>query len=268
MLGKSEVEGQDVDISFVVKPQNEDSYELQPLINKFLNYANDSYPKTEKEPTKSSVKLKFTSILSYDLVPLFSTKDPEKQVLVRSTGERIVTSVQKHTDFVRNRTQMSDKMKGVVLFNECARLMKWWRDFRCSEGNYLTEVPSIIIDVLCAKAFDKCSVMTTYAHTLAEWLTYLAHVVSKKDPIWFGSSRPTVEADRTSNWQVLDPVNPDNNLAQRFKPYEVDELGEWFENARDTLSRAIAADMTGDDNRSLDQMVSLFGNPFKNHCDE
>jgi hypothetical protein len=163
---------------------------------------------------------------------------------------------------------MSDKMSGVVLFNECVRLMKWWRDFRCSEGNYLTDVPSIIIDVLCAKAFDKCSVKTTYSHTLAEWLTYLAHVVSKKDPIWFGSSKPTVEAGRTSNWQVIDPVNPDNNLAQRLKSYEVDELGEWFKNSRDTLSRAIAADMTGDDNRSLDQMVSLFGNPFKNHCDE
>jgi tRNA nucleotidyltransferase (CCA-adding enzyme) len=127
MRGGSEVEGQDIDVPFVVKPPKEGEYQLQPMIDKFLKYADSSYPRTEKEPTKSSVKLKFTSTLSYDLVPLFATSDPEKQILVRTTGEQIVTSVQKHTEFIKTRTHKSDEKRDVVLFNECVRLMKWWR---------------------------------------------------------------------------------------------------------------------------------------------
>jgi Second Messenger Oligonucleotide or Dinucleotide Synthetase domain len=267
MRGNSEVEGQDIDVPFVVKPAAENGFALQPMVNKFLKYANDSYPQTEKESTKSSVRLKFTSTLSYDLVPLFATDDSDKQILVRSTGERILTSVQKHTDFVRKRTEKSDQKKGVVAFNECVRLMKWWRDVRCADASYLKEVPSIIVDLLCAKAFDRFSVQTTYAHTLTEWCAYLAHVVVKREPVWFTDYTQNVAADSASNWSVIDPVNSDNNLARRFQSYEVDELADWLQNARDTWNRAIAAEMMGDDNRSLEQLMILFGNPFKNHCE-
>lgn len=268
MLGNSEVEGQDIDVPFVVKPESENSFELQPMIDKFLKYANESYPKTEKEPTRCSVLLKFTSTLSYDLVPLFATNNSEEQILVRTTGERILTSVQKHTDFIRSRTEKSRQKKGVVLFNECVRLMKWWRDIRCADANYLKEVPSMIIELLCAKAFDRFSVQTTYAHTLAEWCAYLAHVVAKREPVLFTDFTRSVGAGSANSWSIIDPVNPDNNLALRFQSYEVDELAEWFQVARETWNRVIAADLTGDNNRSLEQLVTLFGSPFKNHCGE
>ena len=268
MRGDSEVEGQDIDVPFVVKPPKEGDYQLQSMINKFLKYAELSYPNTEREGTKSSVKVKFTNILSYDLVPLFATKDPEKQILVRTTGEEILTSVQKHTEFIKNRTKKSDEKKGVVLFNECVRLMKWWRDVRCAEASYLEEVPSIIIDLLCAKAFDRLSVQTTYAQTLAEWYTYLAHVVTKKEPVIFTDYSKGTATNNTDAWHVIDPVNPENNVARKLQSYEVDELAEWLQNARDGWNRAIAADLKGDDNRCLDHLVSLFGNAFKNHCED
>jgi hypothetical protein len=268
MRGDSEVEGQDIDVPFVVKPPKEGEYQLQPMINKFLKYADLSYPKTEKEPAKSSIKLKFTSTLSYDLVPMFATSDPEKQILVRTTGEQIVTSVQKHTEFIKNRTHKSAEKKGVVLFNECVRLMKWWRDTKCTKADYFKDVPSIVIDLLCAKAFDKLSVQSTYAHTLSEWCTYLAHVVSNKESVSFSDYTSRASQAISGKWCVMDPVNPENNLAQRFQGYEVDELGEWFQDARESWSRAITADEMGDDGRSLEQLVDLLGNPFKNHCDE
>lgn len=267
MRGKSEEEGQDIDVPFVVKPAEENKYELAPLINKFLKYANDSYPDTEKEPTKSSVKLKFSNALSYDIVPLFATKDRERQILVRTTGEEVETSVQKHTEFVRRRTSKSEEQKGVVLFNECVRLMKWWRDVRCASGSYLEDVPSIIVDLLCAKAFDRLSVQATYPQTLAEWFAYLAHVVTKKEAVFFTDYVKPVQPSSSSDWSVLDPVNSSNNLAARWQSYEIAELAGWFQDARDTLNRTIAADITGDDNGSLEHMVQLLGSAFKNHCE-
>lgn len=268
MRGDSEVEGQDIDVPFVVESPKEDDYQLEPMVDKFLKYAKESFPKTEKEKTKSSVKLNFTNTLSYDLVPLFATKDSEKQILVRATGEQVITSVQKHTEFIRNRTHKGDKREGIVRFNECVRLMKWWRDFRCTEASYLKEVPSILLDLLCAKAFDQLSVQTTYTQTLAEWFTYLAHIITKRENVVFTDYTQKAFTDDTSSWKVIDPVNPDNNLAQKLQAYEVDELAEWFQNSRDTWNRAIAADLNGDDNKCLDHLTILFGNPFKNHCEE
>jgi tRNA nucleotidyltransferase (CCA-adding enzyme) len=268
MRGDSDVEGQDIDVLFVVKPPKEDEYQLGSMIDKFYKYASDSYPKTEKDKTKSSVKLKFTSTLAYDLVPLFATKDPEKQILVRSTGEQIETSEQKHTEFITNRTTKSDEKKGVVRFNECVRLVKWWREVRCAEANYLKEVPSIIVDLLCAKAFDRLSVQTTYAQTMAEWFAYLAHVVKKREQVAFSDYTKVPIADTNIIWQVIDPVNPENNVANKLQSYEVDELAEWFGNGRDAWNRVIVADLGKDDTKSLEQLVGLFGNSFNNHCEE
>jgi len=268
MRGESEVEGQDIDVPFVVKPPKEGEYQLGPMVDKFEKYANSSYPKTEKDKTKSSIKLKFTSTLSYDLVPLFATKDPERQILVRTDGEYIETSEQKHTEFITDRTSKSDEKKGVVRFNECVRLVKWWREVRCADGNYLKEVPSIIIDLLCAKAFDRLSVQTTYAQTMTEWFTYLAHVVRKKEQVAFSDYAKIPPIDKTATWQVIDPVNPDNNIANKMRVYEIDELAEWFESGRDVWNRAIAADLRKEDSRSLEQLVGLFGNSLKNHCED
>ena len=268
MRGDSEVEGQDIDVPFVIKPPKEGEYQLGQMIDKFEKYANDSYPKTEKEKSKSSVKLKFTSTLFYDLVPLFATKDPERQVLVRADGERIETSEQKHTEFITNRTALSEKKKGVVLFNECVRLLKWWREVRCAKGSYLKEVPSFLVDLLCAKAFDELSVQTTYSQTMAEWFAYLAHAIRKRQPIAFSDFGKLPAIDTAVAWQVVDPVNPGNNIAKKFPSYEIDELAEWFETGRDIWNRVIAADLRNDDSRSLEQLVELFGNSFKNHCEE
>jgi len=268
MLGDSEVEGQDIDIPFVVKPPKEGEYKIQSMIDKFLKYAGLSYPNTDRNGTKSSVELKFTNTLSYDLVPLFATKDSEKQILVRSTGEEILTSVQKHTEFIKNRTEKSKEKKGVVLFNECVRLMKWWRDVRCAEASNLEDVPSIIIDLLCAKAFDRFSVQTTYAQTLAEWCTYLAHVVTKKEAVIFTDYSKEAATNAADPWRVIDPVNPENNVAKKMQAYEVDELAEWLRNASEGWNRAIAADLKGEDNKCLDHLVLMLGNAFKNHCED
>ncbi|MBI1805087.1 MAG: hypothetical protein HY033_10265 [Ignavibacteriae bacterium] len=268
LRGDSEVEGQDVDLPFVVKIDQPDSSQLEPMIGKFFHYCELSYPNTDKEKTKSSVELKFSNTLKYDIVPLFATDDPEVQILVRLTGEEIRTSVQKHTDFIKSRTKKSSEKNGVVLFNECVRLMKWWRDVRCAEANYLKEVPSIMIDLLCAHAFDELSVQPTYAQTLAEWCTYLAHVVTKRKPIVFTDYNKKKAADAANDWRVLDPVNPDNNIVKKLQSYEVDELAEWFQNARDIWNRAIAAELKGDDTLSLEHLVALFGNAFKNHCED
>jgi hypothetical protein len=169
MRGEAEVEGQDVDMPFVLSPTDANGADIDSLLDRFERYAKESYPSTSRNPTKSSVCLDFKSTkLSYDLVPMLAVEgDGEAQVLIRSDGERRRTSVQKHIEFIRSRTRESNEQKGRVKFNEGVRLVKWWREVRQSQSHALTDVPTILIDLLCAKAFDEHGVDETYTETLS-----------------------------------------------------------------------------------------------------
>lgn len=264
--GDTVIEGQDIDIPFVVKKDKETEFE--PLISRFEKYAKASYPETARKRTKSSVKLTFSGTkLSYDLVPMFESSDPEKQTLIRENGEVITTSVQKHKDFIRSRIQESADEDGIVLFNDLIRLLKWWREVKIrSASGSIGEIPSFLIDLLAAKAYDKLGVATTYPQTLANWFNYIASVIKKRETIWFNDYYKSPKVDSSHNWSVMDPVMPDNNIVKGWTGYQLDELAEWFQEASEIMNRAMVADLLEDDSQSISHVKLLFGKIFESHC--
>lgn len=263
--GSVPIDGQDVDLAFVVSPRDQDDEEITSLINRFYSYAHTIYPRTSKNPTKSSVRLEFVSTkLCYDLVPMLATKDLERQILLRSNGERRETSVQKHIDFIKQRTARSREIDGHVSFNECVRLTKWWRSVRCN-GNEDT-MPSVIVDLLCAAAFDARSVQATYPETLADWFGWLHRVAKTRQTVHFADFGERPPATRGATWVVADPVNSENNVVAPWTALRVDELAAWLAASRDHLNRAIARDHRGDDAGSLAALVDVFGTAFRDHC--
>jgi len=268
MQGGSAVEGQDVDLPFVCSPKTKADEELDSLLDRFERYAENSYPETERKRTKSSIELSFSgSKIKYDLVPMLATADLQRQIIIRSNGDRIETSVQKHVEFVRRRTRSSNQLPGRVKFNECVRLLKWWREFR--EDNSTLHVPSIVIELLAADAYDRFGVEETYASTLARWFGYLAHIVERRKRVAFADFEPIPpQGEQACIWEVLDPVTPDNVITKKWSNVDVDTLADWLADGRDTLIRAIRCNRDGDDVGSLRHLVELFGTPFKHHCDE
>lgn len=268
--GDSEVEGQDVDLPFVINPETVSGEELDELLSRFKKYANASYPDSEIEATKSSVKLKFADNVSFDLVPMLSTDDSKEQVIIRSTGEEIKTSVQKHAEFIKARNRKSNEQEGRVKFNECVRLLKWWRDFQSANSYALGSndaPPSFLINLLAAYAFDELGVEKTYAETLFKWSAFLAHISESRTAILF-TDYNTPEEDSEKIWTVMDPVNPENNVVGKWNNLKVDELSEWLRSARDDWSRIVHFDHDGNDSKALEYLIKLFGNPFKNHCED
>ena len=263
--GDAEVEGLDVDLPFVIQ-DNKDGYALYGLLDIFYKIVDDCYPNVPKEKTKSSIKLKFPDKVNLDIVPMLEGDNIDEQILVRSTGEKIKTSVKRHVEFIKKRTEISNKESGRVKFNECLRLFKWWRDSQAN-GSYILNgddsPPSFLINLLTAKAFDQLSVKKTYAETLAMWFGYLAHIVKAKEAILFNDYN-TPSKDFTT-WSVIDPVNPDNNVVKNWSSLKVNELASWLEHGRDNWSRIIRYDLEGENSKSMDQLIELFGNSFKNH---
>lgn len=271
ITGGSAVEGQDVDVPFIVSPKTRDEQELTELLNRFQGYADRAFPQTPplKSRTKSSIKLEFIgSALSYDLVPLLlDAEDPSYQILLRGTGERRRTSIARHIDFIKKRTNESNQLSGPVRFNESLRLFKWWRIFRQDASDRFKSVPTMLIDLLCARAFDRLKVDATYGETLRRWFDFLHPVVMRRERVAFPDFAPTqLHPIPGAEWMVLDPVNPQNNVAGGLHAQHIDELALWLKEGRDHIQQAVDYDRTGNDQQSLHHLTKLFGSPFKHFC--
>lgn len=265
--GGSRVDGLDVDLPFVLSPRTRDDEEIATLLDRFERFAAASYPTVARSRTKSSIKLEFVrSKLNFDIVPMLATPAPEEQILVRGDGVRLRTSIQKHVEFIRGRTRGSNEVAGRVKFNELVRLLKWWREFREESATF--EVPTVVIDLLAAAAYDARGVSTTYHETLADWFGWLAHAVRGRQRIAFRDFAPIPTTPGSAHWEVLDPVNPQNNVVPRWGRLEVELLGDWLSDGRDALLRAIRADALGDDRASQGHLVELFGTPFRHYSGE
>ena len=266
ITGGSDVEGMDVDLHFVVQPTTEEEEQLDELLHRFERYVKACYPDKPVERTKSSVKLSFVGTkLSYDVVPLLATEADDEQILIRRDGVRIHTSVQRHVAFIKARSRQSDQIAGRVRFNECIRLMKWWREFKVDEA--MVYVPSLALDLLCAAAFDVRGVQKTYHETLADWFGWIGDAVRRRVRICFSDFTMPLAPVPGAAWELIDPVNPANNLADRWQSWQIDVLATCFEEGRDVWARAVRADLLGQDAESLRHLGDLFGSPFKNHCE-
>jgi hypothetical protein len=275
--GHAEVDGYDIDLVFILEPKDADGKPIEELLSIFEKLVRKSYPDSTIEITKSSVKLVCSNDLAFDVVPMLATDNPTEQLMIKRDGRKVMTSVEKHTDFVKKRTRMSKDTPGRVCFNEVLRAMKWHKEFQADISYYLSydetadkdnRPPSALMDWLAAYAFDRLGVEKTYAETLAKWYGFLADVIKSRRPVYFTDYYAQPNLDTGATWTVLDPVNPDNNIVSKWNTAKINEFASWFEKARDSWSRIIRYDIDGEDNLALNELVKIFGNPFKHHCDK
>jgi hypothetical protein len=272
MRGNDEVEGQDIDIAFILEETDQDGNEVQCLVSTFEGYLDEKWSSSDTGKTKSSATISFASSKqSFDTVPLLKTSRKNIERLLRTNGEERQSSIEKHNEFTRSRTDSSNAIKGVVRFNDCVRLVKWWRyqmqtnSTVFGNGENDQKVPSFLLILLCAHAYDVLSVKKTYPETLAIWFSYLAHATRNKCTIIFDDYIKN-HATEESDWLVLDPMDDTNNIVQNWNNTRMDELAEWFELARDKMVQSIRHDEEGDDQKSLNCLIQLFGNSINNQC--
>jgi hypothetical protein len=200
---------------------------------------------------------------------LASTK-PDYQIILKKDGSRRMTSVAKHTEFVRSRTRSSDALAGRVKFNECERLLKWWRYERLKSSGSIREVRTTLVELLCASAYDRCGVEPTYTATLLKWFTWLAGVTAQRTTVSF-NDYPSIEIQEAhipgnQLWRVIDPVNANNNVVHStWSNIELSEFADWFAAGRDGMGRILAHENAGNDGIVDDVLTELFGTAIINH---
>lgn len=273
LRGNDEVEGQDIDIAFILKDKDKNGNKLGCLVPIFKKYLDTCWPKSDTGKTKSSATISFESTkLRFDTVPLIETGRKHQQKLIRTNGEIRKSSVEKHNEFTKKRSDSSNAIEGVVKFNECVRLIKWWRYHKQSSSTIFgnedgdQKVPSFLLIMLCAHAYDELFVQKTHAETLQQWFSYLSHVVRKRKPVVFTDFIKSPQPQESGHWMVCDPMDITNNIVENWSNRKINELAKWFEDARDQINRGLRHDSDGEDQKSLDSLIELFGNSISNQC--
>jgi hypothetical protein len=264
-------ERQHVDCPFVIAYRGRVGDPLAKLLFSFERYAKLCYPGGRIERTKSSVTLGFgSSKINYELVPTLAVEGSDQvQVLCRPGRDHRRTSLQKHVEFIRERTRRSQGLHGPVLFNDAVRLVKWWREVQLTSSPIVREVPSFLLELLCAKAFDQSSTWGGYAETLMSWFARIQSYADERTDIAF-DDYAVPQPDRiAARWRVIDPVNTDNNaVPSRWVDLQIEELRDWAGSARHKLRQAIAFDLRGRSDEALAVAAEIFGDAFRIHSEK
>lgn len=272
LRGNDEVEGQDIDIAFILADKDKNGNKLGCMVPTFRKYLEETWPDSDIGQTKSSATIFYKSDKqSFDTVPLIETDRPKIQKLIRTNGEKRQSSIQQHNEFTKSRNRSSNEIEGVVKFNECVRLIKWWRCFKeAGEDNVFENgIPSFLIILLCAHAYEDSSVSTTYAETLGRWFGCMADVVRNRRTVVFNDFISKHSLPQNQLWSVIDPMDDTNNVVGNWPDYKIDTLASWLEDARDEMSRAIESNYintSAGDSASLNSLVKVFGNSINNQC--
>jgi Second Messenger Oligonucleotide or Dinucleotide Synthetase domain len=266
--GKSRVGGQDVDLPFVLTHRSGQDLDLHALLELFHGFVSRSYPRSSVSRTKSSIKLELKSFpYGFDIVPMVAHPEAkELEYLYRADGTKILTSISRHVKFVRARTQASKRVKGTVVFNDMVRLFKWWREIRVVGDDVLTEVPTFLLELLCASVFDECSVASTYTETLDTWFRAMADIVASRREVRFAAEEAVKSVGPCSGpWIVRDPVNPDNVVVPaRWSDVHIDRLAAWLRAGVEIMAKIREHDQRDNGKGALEELERLFGPGIRN----
>lgn len=167
---------------------------------------------------------------------------------------------------MRARTRKTKETSGPVAFNDMVRLLKWWRCFREAEARTIKELPSFLITLLAGYAFDQRDVRASFGEAIADWFGFLARAVRQRARIAFDDfGSPPSSPGR--NWEILDPVNAENNVVDKWTGVMADELAGWLEDSRDAMYEAIAAFQDDRESDGVECLLRVFGPPIRHHSE-
>lgn len=188
------------------------------------------------QPGTHCVTITFVgSGLSVDVVPVLYEGDPDDRgyLIAKDTGDRLLTSVRLHLQFIRARKNAHPDDYAQVV-----RFVKWWaRQRKLADPAF--KCKSFMVELLAAYLADQGVDLTDYPQALEEVFGYivktgLAERISFTD--FYPASK--LPAPTGAAIEIFDPVNPANNVAYRFSTLERDRIVEAADQALGAIAEA------------------------------
>ena len=235
----------DVDIHVYLKGEEVEKKHLRQFLRKLLiqiypNKANEDFV-----TTKSSVKVIFRGgiKLNVDVVPVVhdTTRQGWWGYIPRPNGEKLLTSVPKHIEWVRSKTKSSNPP---VKFNKMVRLMKWWNKYQKINVN------SFSINILTGNSFAS----GTFSN---QWNLALQQVFKSFYSAW-GPSNSDADV------MISDPINPENNAASSWTSSQLEKFKDKAKDAETYIQYAQSNFNNGSRDEAIKYLVEIFGEEFSN----
>jgi tRNA nucleotidyltransferase (CCA-adding enzyme) len=193
-----------------------------------------------------------------DVVPVLYEGDANDcgHLIAKDTGDRLLTSVRLHIDFVRARKNACPDHWAQVV-----RFVKWWaREQRMRDGQF--RFKSFMVELLCAHLLDK-DIITfgDYPGALERFFDYVVRTELTErigfTDVYAASALPKT---RIGLIEVFDPVNPDNNVARLFDVAHQKRIVQAAEASLDAITEARYATTKA---QAIDCWQVVLGGRFK-----
>ncbi len=170
-----------------------------------------------------------------DVVPVLYEGEPDDcgYLVSKDTGERLLTSVTLHLDFVRRRKRACpDDWAQVV------RFVKWWAKQHKDAGTGF-KFKSFMGELIAAHLLDTSVAFGDHIAALEAFFDYIVRT-ELREQVAFTDYMPAEKLPARGDLpiEILDPVNPANNVAKRYTDQDRLRVVETAEEALDAITEA------------------------------
>ena len=248
------------DIDVAVYISSKDAPEkVGDLINWLAERLRSAFPNFKPEQVTanpSTITVSFVgSGLRVDVVPILydGDKDWKGHMVSRHTGEKILTSIPLHLEFIRKRKEKHDKHYAQII-----RLMKYWVKQRKTE-NPDFRFKSFMIELIVAHLVSQGLKLDNYPEALAKIFAYIASDGLKTQITFSDNYDPALCTERPHTIHIWDPVNHKNNVAMKYTDQQRQAIVQAALDAGDAIDSAICAHTKSE---ALRYWRKVFGTSF------
>ncbi|BEM85471.1 hypothetical protein SME41J_47950 (plasmid) [Serratia marcescens] len=230
----------DIDVAVYISGSDapRDIRELLDYLAERLRKAFPNFSPEQVKPQTYSVTVSFIgSGLDVDVVPVLYSGLPQWRgnLISQEDGSFLETSIPLHIEFAKARKRVAPNH-----FAQVVRLAKYWARLMKQERQDF-RFKSFMIELIMAKLLDDGVDFSNYPEALQAFFTYLV-TSGLRDRIVFEDNYPSSDVGTLSDLvQIIDPVNPDNNVARLYTQRNVDAIIDAAMDAGDAIDAALYA---------------------------
>ena len=190
-----------------------------------------------------------------DIVPILYQGDPDWRgdLISQDTGEKLMTSVPMHLEFIRTRKKANERS-----FAQVVRLLKYWAAIQ-KRQNHEFRFKSFMVELILAHLADRGTELRDYPEALASFFNYIA-TDEFRSVIAFSDFNDLKDCPASSDpIRIWDPVNCANNVACLYTSRQKSLIVEAALEAGDAIDAALRAVTKGD---TVRYWQIVFGSAF------
>lgn len=207
-----------------------------------------------------TVHYKTPGLMDVDVVPVLYEGDPDnKGYLVTSNGERVLTSISQHLEFIQKR-----KNNQPDHYIQFVRFTKYWakltKEQYKARGDHF-RFKSLMIELICSHLADSGLDTSNYTEAISNFFSYIVRT-GLKEPIFFADYYSSDKIDQSDNSiiRIYDPVNPKNNIAST---YTEDQRQRIVDEAKKALNAIAIAMNATTKQEAVENWKTVLGSTFR-----